>query len=122
MLKRNLPGVGFLAVWLLLVLLFWTLMAPSDALGYSILAIYLVLPAGALIAGFFYGRRLCPAALWFILFAALLGILLPWLTFDRANTVSTGNLNAPELFPALLGGIPAGLGLGLGSLTRRGSN
>ena len=90
------------------------------ALGFGILFLYGLMPAAilgtSLASGLLrpYGRMswvVVPAA-------AVLYLLLPWLTFGLANTLSFGRLNPPDPVALAAGAVVSAAGFGIGAGVR----
>lgn len=115
------PDMIYLLVWILLVGSFWSgLWSPGDAMGFSLLALYIALPITAFIAASLDGKRRASGGKWlFVAAAAALAVLCQSLTFDLANTLAVGGINAPRLWFAVPTGITAAAGMVIGSLYRR---
>ena len=111
-----------LLIWILAIVLFWVFTGPGDAMGYSVLFLYGLLPlsmlvSSALIAGggFGQGRE------WVvILLCGAAEMLAEYLTFSLANMILTGCINAPSLLMFALGAIVSLAGIGAGLLFRFG--
>ena len=121
--KIVVPAV-LLAAWLFSLFVFWCVIGPSEALGFGILFLYGLMPAAIL------GTSLADGLLrpygrmsWlFVPASAVLYMLLPWLTFGLANTLSFGNLNPPDPVALAFGAVvsAAGYGIGAGARALRG--
>ncbi len=111
----------YLAVWAGSVLVFWFFTDGSDAMGYSLMFLWVLLPVTAFALSLLtggsgcWGRRKWLAAPAF----GALYMLAEYATFGAANTAASGRLNAPE--PALFaaGTAVSLLGIGLGCLAAR---
>lgn len=112
-------------LWLALLGLFWFGTDGSDAMGYSILVFWLILPALSFLEAFIWGRWGGWMKFLLPIVFGLGAVVLDYLTFRLCNTLAaggifhalqTGILNSPEWSAALLTMIPAlaGLFLGLG--------
>lgn len=117
--KIVVPAV-LLAAWLLSLFVFWCVIGPTEALGFGILFLYGLMPAAilgtSLAAGLLrpYGRM----SWLFVPAAAVLYMLLPWLTFGLANTLSFGNLNPPDPVALAFGAVVSVAGFGIGAGVR----
>ena len=121
-LLRIVPLLCFLAIWVLTVLSFWCLNFESDAMAYSLIFFYLVLPVSAFITAFFIGRdEAFGHARWLTpLFYGILFLLAEYLTFSLANMIAVRfeHWNSPS-WELLLFGIGLSLaGVFLGFITR----
>ena len=97
--KKKLLQIGsFVVVWITLILFFWLSSAPDDAMGFSLLAFYIVMPITTIIISLLIGLdKDWGKGKWAIppLFGFLY-MLAEYLTFSLSNTFATGNLNQPE--------------------------
>ena len=119
-LSKQILIAAYLVIWSLSILFFW-LGGRQDAMGYSLVILYLVLPVATMVSAFFIGRGdgWSDQKWLMLLFFGVLYMLAPYATFSLANTVSTGNLRFPELTAMLPGILCAAAGMAAGSLTRR---
>ena len=117
--KFVVPAV-LLVAWLFSLFVFWCVIGPTEALGFGILFLYGLMPAAilgtSLASGLLrpYGRMswvVVPAA-------AVLYLLLPWLTFGLANTLSFGRLNPPDPVALAAGAVVPAAGFGIGAGVR----
>ena len=120
-LAQLLEVLSFLVVWAVCVAVFW-LGGGSDAMGYSILVMYLVLPVTTFVCSLLMG--LDPSwreRQWlFLLYFGVGYVLLPYGTFSTANMLTTGTFRLPEWQYILYGTVFAMQGLCLGSAIRWG--
>ena len=82
----------YLAVWAVMVALFWVRLKPGDdALGYGLLTFYFILPAVTLVASAFIGRdtALGPKRWLMILFFGGMYMLAQYVTFSLATMRAT---------------------------------
>lgn len=112
--------VVLLASWLFSLFVFWCVIGPADALGYAILFFYGLMPltilGTSLAAGLLrpYGKLS-----WvFVPVSAVLAMLLPWLTFSLANTLTFGNLNPLDPVSLAFGAVVSAVGFGIGAGAR----
>lgn len=113
--------VAYPVVWVLSVAVFWLFMGGSDAMGYALVFVWLLNPVALLAVSFLMGRRLGWRGRAWVAPVALgaLYALLPYATFSLANTLSSGNLHAPDAGLALVGVLVSAIGLCLGALVCR---
>lgn len=111
--KAVIIAAVYLVIWTVLLITFWT-MQPADAMGYALLAFYLVLPVTTLVLSVAIGRddafgrsRWLVAIVFGVFFFAL-----TQLTFTLANILSNpGTSWVPELEDLL--GFVVGAGISL---------
>lgn len=119
-LSRRILIAAYLVIWTLCVAAFW-LGGRADAMGYSILVLWLLLPLVTVILSVMVGKD----SSWgknrwlMLLFFAVFYMLAPYATFSLANTASFGNVHLPEAANALPGLVCSAVGMGIGTLIRR---
>ncbi len=116
--KRLAKAVWFacyLLVWALCILFFW-LGGRSDAMGYSLVVLYLVLPAATIAFSAFMGQEECgPNERWLLLLlCGFLYMCVPYATFTLSNMAHTSVFRLPELWDMLPGLLCAAAGMGAG--------
>lgn len=115
---------AYLAIWALCLLSFWVtrwLGGFVDAMGYSLLVFYLILPVATLVLSAWIGRdRAWTGERWLmLLFFGAMYMLAPYATLSLSNMLHSGSRRLPELGAMLPGILCAAAGMGLGSLLRR---
>lgn len=55
--RKMMPILAHLIVWAILILIFWVTPLYDDAMGYSVLALYVVMPVSTIITSFLIGRN-----------------------------------------------------------------
>lgn len=123
-LSRLVVLAAYLTVWALCLLSFWVtrwLGGSVDAMGYSLLVFYLILPVATLVLSVWVGRdRAWAETRWLmLLFFGAMYMLAPYATFSLANTLHSGNRHLPEPGTMLPGILCAAAGIGIGCLLRR---
>lgn len=109
-----------LGIFAIAVLAFWAFTGKSDAIGYGILYIWVLMPlvsfVTSLVVGLLkiWGRY---RALWLALCAILI-TLLPCVTFDAAHALHFGSLVAPNLTMLIGGCIVSYIGFAVGIVIR----
>ncbi len=110
-----------LGVWTVSLLAFWCFTSGSDAMGYSLLYLWLLLPVTIFTVSLAAGKNGCWGRLkWFAppVFG-LAYMLAQYATFQMANMLSTGILRTPEWGMFLAGALISLAGMGLGAGIRR---
>ena len=100
----------YLVVWGVSVLAFW-MGGRTDAMGYSLVVFYAVLPLSTLVLSFFIG---CGRA-WDGCKRTMLG---PYVTFSLSDMASFQKFNLPELSAFLPGLLCAVAGMAVGAAVR----
>ena len=116
-----------LVIWAIAMIVFWCIISPSDALGYSFMFLWLILPLTiftvSLITGLhdYWGKFKWLAVPIF----GILYMLSEFMTFSMANMVSFGTENIlimsnflSYVWMILAGAAVSAAGLGLGTLIR----
>lgn len=106
---------AYLLVWAGTILAFW-LGGRKDAMGYSLAAFYLALPAATLVCAAFIGREKSWAG-WGKVMIPVFGLahmLAPYATFSLANRASLGRFAWPDLQDMAEGVLWASVGVLLG--------
>lgn len=109
-----------LGIFAIAILVFWVFAGELDAMGYGILYIWVLMPlvsfVTSLVVGLLnvWGRY---GASWPALCAVLI-TLLPYITFDTAYVLHTGNLLAPDLITFIGGCAVSYAGFSIGIIVR----
>ena len=111
----------YLGIWAVSVLFFWLLTGPSDAMGYGIVFLWLVLPVAAFVISLLIGRGGYGGRQgWLLpLIFGTMHMLAGYATFMLANMLSVGILRLPQPSLLLKGTIISAAGFWFGALTRR---
>lgn len=114
-------ALAYLVVWALLLALFWFGSAPDDAMGYALIAFYVVLPVATLVTSALVGADdTWGRARWLVIPAlAVMFMLATYCTFDLANALAFDKVNLPDPGTLVPGAVLAALGFGLGLVVRR---
>ncbi len=107
--------LSYFAVWLVAVLSFW-LFGREDVIGYTIMALYIILPVATFVTALligkndYYGKWKWFSALLFGIMYMLAGSA----TFDAANTIAFHKINMPEFIMIPIDASVAMFGLVIG--------
>lgn len=122
-LRKTVILAVYLGVWALCLIAFWLFARPSDALGYSIVFLWLIMPVVTFVTALLiarddiWGRRkwLSPLA-----FGTML-LLVEYGTFSLANMIANdfAAINSPSLSWFLAGAVISLIGLAIGSIGKR---
>ncbi|MGN0542357.1 MAG: helix-turn-helix domain-containing protein [Acutalibacteraceae bacterium] len=111
---------SYLVIWAAALLVFWLFADGSDAMAYSLIVFWFVLPVAtvtvcALIgANGWWGK-----GKWFSpLILGVMYMLAEYATFSAANTVSFDKLNAPDFMMIIYGAAFSVVGLAIGMLIK----
>lgn len=118
--SRVVVTAAYLVIWAALLGFFW-MGGRVDAMGYSIVSFYLILPVVTAVLSFFIGRdEAWAGARWvMLLFFGVMYMLAPYATFAFANTGATGRVHLPELGAMLPGMLCSAAGMAVGAAARR---
>ncbi len=112
--------ISYLVIWALSIIIFW-LGGNYDAMGYALVAFYLVLPVSTLVISFFIGKDEGWAhTKWLmLLFFGFMFMLAPYATFSLANMTTFEQFYLPDITAALPGIICSAVGMAVGTLVKR---
>lgn len=119
-LYRALLITAYLVIWAISVLFFWVFTDPEDALAYSIMEFFIILPVSILVIAFLIGQDESWGR-WRWLTALLFGVtymLAEYVTFSLANMTAFHKINSVELGMLVPGIGLALLGIGMGAASR----
>ncbi len=111
----------YLAIWAFAILVFWFFTGESDAMGYSLMFLWVLLPVTTFVFSLLigvrndWGRRKWGAAIVF----GVLYMLAEYATFSAANMATFHQFVLPEFGMIFAGAVISAIGLGIGSLIRR---
>jgi len=120
MAKKLVAGI-YLAVWSLTMIVFWCFTGAADAMAFSLIFLWVLLPVTA------FGVSLAVGALglWagkegFVpLILSIFHTLAGYLTFMLKNTLAFGRINLPDLSSFIACFVISALGLCLGTIIRK---
>ena len=109
--------IAYLIVWAMSIIVFW-LGGKSDAMGYSLVVFFLVLPITTFIVSIFIGKDTGWANYkWLmLLFFGVMYMLASYSTFSLANAVAFDKFNLPEITELLPCILCSAAGLLIGTL------
>ena len=97
-LSRTVITATYLAIWAFSVIMFWCFGGRGDAMGYSLIVLWCILPITTLIISLAIGRQRMSIP-WRVTLALVLGVmymLAEYATFLLANTLAFGHINMPS--------------------------
>mgnify|MGYP005809081429 FL=1 len=123
--RRRLGGVilavVYLVIWAAAIIAFWFLGSGSDAMGYSLVYLWILLPVTTFVVSLLIGKNDYMGEWKWLSFIAfgIMYMLSEYATFGAANMAAFDKVNIPEL-----GMIPAGamislIGMGIGMIIRK---
>ena len=90
--------LSYLLIWALAIIVFWFFTSGSDAMGYSLMYLWIILPVTTFVESVLIGKNdFFGKGKWgFTLFFGLMYMLAEYGTFKMANNIDTNKINAPE--------------------------
>ena len=123
--RRRLGGVilavVYLVIWAAAIIAFWFLGSGSDAMGYSLVYLWILLPVTTFVVSLLIGKNDYMGEWKWLSFIAfgIMYMLSEYATFGAANMAAFDKVNIP-----VLGMVPAGamislIGMGIGMIIRK---
>lgn len=115
-LSRVILLATYLGIWTISLISFWVFESGSDAMGYSIMYLWVLLPVTTFVISLIIGKNNYWER-WKWLFTIAFGImymLAEYATFSAANMVTFNKVNMPELIMLLIGAMISLVGMGAG--------
>ncbi|WP_333649730.1 helix-turn-helix domain-containing protein [Lacrimispora sp.] len=118
-LSRLVLIIAYLVIWALSIVVFW-LGGNQDAMGYSLVIFYFVLPISTLIISVFIGKGdgWTNVKWLMLLFFGIMNTLAPYFTFSLCNMIAFKKFNMPDAAGFLSGIICAAIGMAIGSMIK----
>lgn len=112
----------YLGVWAVSLISFWFFGRGSDAMGYSIMCLWILLPATTFILSLIIGKNdYWGQRKWLITIGfGLMYMLAEYGTFSAANMITFHKINLPEFIMIPAGTMISLIGMGIGTRIRRG--
>ena len=111
----------YLGIWAFALIVFWFFISGSDAMGYSLVFLWIILPVATLVISFLIGKNnhlgkgkwLTPIAF------GVMHMLAEYATFSVRNMIAIefARINVPHFELILIGAFFSFIGLGIGSFT-----
>ena len=113
--------LSYMLVWAIAMIAFWFFTSGSDAMGYSLVYLWILLPVTTFIVSFIIGKNdFWAKGKWaFTLFFGVMYMLAEYGTFAMANNIAFDKLNAPEWGLVVAGVIISVIGMLMGSLLKK---
>ena len=108
----------YLFIWALSEIVFWFFTSPSDAMGYSLMFIWIIMPVTTFIVSLIIGKnRFFGKYRWILpVFFGIMFMLVPYSTLSVSNMTAFHTFRWPD-FPMLpIGAVISFAGIGLGLL------
>ena len=110
--------LSYLLIWAFAMIVFWFFTDGSDAMGYSLMFLWIVIPVTTFVVSVVIGKNnFWGRAKWaFALFFGAMYMLAEYGTFKMANNIAFDKLNAPDWGIIIAGATISAIGMLLGSL------
>ena len=110
--------LSYLVVWTIAIIFFWFFTAGDDAMGYSLMFLWVILPVTTFVFSLlisknhYWGNYKWIGAIAF----GIMYMLAEYATFSMANNVEFNKVNVPEFGMIVTGAIISIIGMGVGHL------
>ena len=113
--------LSYLLIWALAMIVFWFFTSGSDAMGYSLMYLWIILPVTTFVESVLIGKNdFWGKGKWgSTLFFGLMYMLAEYGTFKMANNIAFNKLHAPDFGMIVAGVIISAIGILLGSLWKK---
>ena len=113
--------LSYMLIWALAMIAFWFFTSGSDAMGYSLMYLWIILPVTTFVESVLIGKNdFFGKGKWgSTLFFGLMYMLAEYGTFKMANNIAFNKLNAPDFGMIVAGVIISAIGILLGSLWKK---
>lgn len=117
--SRQVQVMAYLIIWAVSVLVFW-LGGRGDAMAYSLIVLWVVLPVTTIVVSVFIGKDdSWNGSKWMmLLFFGIMHMLAGYATFSLANSISFDKVNLPDLETMHTGIICSAIGMGIGAAAK----
>lgn len=118
--RKAAPIVMYFAVWVIAVLAFWLTSLSRDAMAYSLLVLYLLLPVTTIIMSYRiglddrWGKMKWIASVYF----GEMYMMAEYFTFSLANMLTQKTINAPDFIMVVTGMVISLIAMGLGTFVQ----
>ena len=116
--------LSYLLIWAVAMIVFWFFTSGSDAMGYSLMFLWIILPVTTFVVSIVIGKNdFWEKGKWaFTLFFGVMYMLAEYGTFKMANNIAFDKLNAPDWGMIVVGAIISAIGMLIGSLFNKKRN
>ena len=122
--NRIITILAYLLIWAFAMIVFWFFTSGSDAMGYSLMFLWIILPVTTFIVSVVIGKNnFWGKGKWaFTIFFGAMYTLAEYGTFKMANNITFDKLNAPAWGMVVAGTIISTIGMLVGSLFNKQMN
>lgn len=113
--------LSYLLIWAVSMIVFWCFTGGSDAMGYSLMFLWIILPITTFTVSAVIGKNdFWGTGKWaFSLFFGAMYMLAEYGTFSMANNLAFGKVNPPEWGMVAAGAMISAVGMLAGTLFRK---
>lgn len=106
----------YLGIWAFSLIVFWFFTSGSDAMGYSLMFLWILLPVTTFVISLVIGKNNYRGKWIFAVIFGIMYMLAEYATFQAANMAASDKFNMPSIEMIPVGAVISLLGLGTGSL------
>ncbi|MBQ8783376.1 MAG: helix-turn-helix transcriptional regulator [Clostridia bacterium] len=118
-LSKLMTVLSYMIIWAVSVIVFWSV-SEVDAAVYSILVLWLLLPAVTLVTAALIGKNFESGKKWlWIIFFGVMHMLAAYLSFGLANMVAFNKINDPDFSCLIVGCAFSAVGMAIGHLVQK---
>lgn len=121
--KKNnyIPLIVYISIWLLCIISYYLFTSPSDAMGYSLLVYYIILPISMFVTSIIIGKNknIKHIKYYIPILLSIIYMLSEYITLSLSNMRYFSKINSPEISMLLIGLIISYIGLGIGLLIKK---
>lgn len=110
---------AYLGIWAFSLIVFWFFISGSDAMGYSLMFLWILLPITTFIISLIIGKNNYRGKWLFSVIFGIMYMLAEYATFQAANMSASDKCDLPRFEMIPIGMAISLLGLGIGSLIDR---
>ena len=113
--------LSYLLIWALAMIVFCFFTSGSDAMGYSLMYLWVILPVTTFVESVLIGKNdFFGKEKWgFAFFFGVMYMLAEYGTFKMANNIAVNKINVPDFGMIVAGAIISAIGILLGSLWKK---
>lgn len=115
--------LSYLLIWAVAMIVFWVFTSGSDAMGYSLMFLWIILPITTFVVSIIIGKNdFGEREMGNYPFFGVMYMLAEYGTFKMANNITFDKLNAPAWGMVVAGTIISTIGMLVGSLFNKQMN
>lgn len=113
--------LSYLLIWSIAIIVFWLFTDSSDAMGYALMYLWIILPVSTFAVSFLIGKNhYWENRKWFATVGfGLMYMLAEYATFSMANNIAFHKINAPNIAMFLTGLLISVIAMTIGHLLKK---